>query len=230
MAKKSTRRSTRPAGPVRKASRPIAGASSKRAKRSAPARKASAKPRKVSPVPEGMHTATPSLVLADCAKAIEFYKAAFGAKELMRMMMPGTDRVMHAEVRIGDSVLYMNDEMPGGGLRAPSREHAATSSLALYVPDADALFERAVKAGASVIMPMADMFWGDRMGVVTDPHGHSWMIASRTRHLSLEQMRQGAEDFARQMREAPGPMRTAEASASPGVPSAGEPPQMSSPS
>ena len=141
------------------------------------------------------------------------------------MMMPGTDRVMHAELRIGDSVLYMNDEMPGGSLRAPSGDHAATSSLALYVADADALFGRAVKAGASVVMPVADMFWGDRMGVVTDPHGHSWMIASRTRDVSREEMMRGAEDFARQMSQSAASTRPSDARSGQGVPSAGEPPQ-----
>ncbi len=204
MAKKTTRKISKTVKPTARLAKRPRGGAAKRAGRSAAARRPAARSRRPSPIPAGMHTVTPNLVLAGCAKAMEFYKEAFGARELMRMMMPGTERVMHAEMRIGDSVVYLNDGMPGGAMRAPGPDHAATASLALYVKDADGLFDRAVKAGASATMPVADMFWGDRMGVVTDPFGHSWMIMTHTRDLTASEMRRGAEDFARQMSQGSG--------------------------
>jgi len=223
--KKTTKRTSKPIRSTAKPTKAARGASARRAKRGAPARKAAARPRKPSPVPPGMHTVTPNLVLSGCARAMKFYETAFGAKELMRMMVPGTEQVMHAEMRIGNSVIYVNDAM-GGGMRPPGPEHAPTASLALYVENADALFDRAVKAGASVAMPMADMFWGDRAGVVTDPFGHSWMIMTHTRDLTAEEINRGAEEFVRQMSQGAGTgMKTVEAGATHGAPGAEEPPQ-----
>ena len=156
---------------------------------------------RVNPIPKGTHTITPSLVFRDSAGAIEFYKKAFGAQEVRRMLSPDGRYIWHAELRIGDSLFYLNDEMPGSTTHAPSPEHPATTSLALHVENADALFQRATGAGAKTAMPVQDMFWGDRMGVVTDPYGHSWMIMTHTRDLTEEEIRRGGEEFARRMQE-----------------------------
>ncbi len=156
---------------------------------------------RVNPIPKDMHTITPSLTFRDAAKAIDFYKTAFGAQEVMRMPSPDGRYIWHAELRIGDSVFYLGDEMPGSATHAPTREHPATASLALYVEDADVLFQRATSAGAATVMPVQEMFWGDRMGVVTDPFGHSWMIMTHTRDLTEEEIRRGGEEFARRMEE-----------------------------
>jgi uncharacterized glyoxalase superfamily protein PhnB len=155
---------------------------------------------KTNPIPKGLHTLTPNLVYREAAQAIDFYKKAFGAEELMRMPGPDGKGIWHAELRIGDSVFYMNDETPGMSVcRAPNAQNIATASLQVYVTDADASFKRAVDAGAKVAMPMADMFWGDRTGMVTDPYGHSWMISTHVKDLSPEEMKKGAEEAAKQM-------------------------------
>ncbi len=112
------------------------------------------------------------------------------------MASPDGKQIMHAEVRIGDSVVYMNDPM---GRAAPSKESPATTSIWLYVPDSDALFERAVKAGATVSMPMMDAFWGDRMGMLLDPFGVPWGVATRVKDMSAEELREASEEFARKM-------------------------------
>jgi PhnB protein len=155
--------------------------------------------RRASPIPKGMHTVTPNLVLKDSAQAIEFYGKAFGAKELSRMPSPDGKGIWHAELKIGDSVIYLNDESPQGTCVAPSAEHKATASVHLYVRDSDALFDRAVKAGATVVMPMQDMFWGDRMGMVIDPFGNSWTIATHQRDLTRAQLRKAADEFSQRM-------------------------------
>jgi uncharacterized glyoxalase superfamily protein PhnB len=132
------------------------------------------------PIPEGTHTLVPHLAVKDCAKAIEFYKHAFGAKETFRLAMPD-GKIIHADLIIGDSHLYVMDEPPG---------HTATPAgimVHLWSPEPDAIFERAVKAGAQVRMPLADMFWGDRYGAVVDPFGQTWSIA---KHLEDVQGRQ----------------------------------------
>ena len=128
----------------------------------------------------------------------EFYKEAFGAKEEMRMMSPDGRAVWHAELRIGDSIFYLNDAMPGGPHQPPGPSHKPTSSVQLYVPDVDAIWQRALDAGATVAMPLQDQFWGDRMGVLTDPFGQTWGVATRTRVLTEAQMRKAGEEFARQ--------------------------------
>jgi uncharacterized glyoxalase superfamily protein PhnB len=142
----------------------------------------------VKAIPEGYHSLTPSLTVSDAKKAIEFYQKAFGAKELNRA--PGPDgRLMHAEIKIGDSILMLNDSFPEmGGNPAPAADASLPSSLHLYVENADAVFERAVKAGATVTMPLMDMFWGDRYGRIRDPFGHSWAIATHKEDLTPEQM------------------------------------------
>ena len=140
----------------------------------------------VRPIPEGYHSITPQLTCRDAAKAIEFYKKAFGAKELMRMPGPG-GKVMHAELEIGNSRFFVNDEMPGMSVApAPAKLHA--HALCIYTEDADATFARAVEAGAQSDMPVALMFWGDRYGKLTDPFGHQWALATHVEDVAPEEM------------------------------------------
>jgi PhnB protein len=153
----------------------------------------------VHPIPKGMHTITANLVCKEASKAIEFYKNAFGAVEVMRMPTPDGKGIWHAELRIGDSVFYVNDEMPNATTHAPTPEHPATASIQLYVDDADGVFWRATTEGALSTMPVQEMFWGDRMGAVTDPFGHTWMISTHTRDLTEEEVRRGAEEYARHL-------------------------------
>jgi PhnB protein len=153
------------------------------------------------PIPEGMHTLTPNLILSDCAKAIAFYDRAFGAQELMRMPAPDGKSIWHAELKIGDSVLYVNDEMPGMGRRAPSAAQPVPVMLWLYVPDTDAAYRRAMDAGAKSMMEPADMFWGDRCAGVADPFGYLWSFATRVKDLTPEEMKKAGDAFARQMQQ-----------------------------
>jgi PhnB protein len=141
------------------------------------------------PIPDGSHTITPHLIIKGAAEAIEFYKRAFGAEELCRMPFPGPDgqvKLGHAALQIGDSKVMLADEFPEQGCLGPVGHSPVT--LHLYVTDADAAFERAVEAGATVRMPLADMFWGDRYGQVVDPFGHSWSIAEHLEDLTPDQM------------------------------------------
>ena len=141
----------------------------------------------VNPIPEGMHTVTPHLICAGAAEAIEFYRKAFDAVELTRM--PGSDgKVMHASIRIGDSVIMLNDEMPEWGSFGAKHFKGSPVTIHLYVENADALFEQAVRAGAKVTMPLADAFWGDRYGKVEDPFGHQWSIGTHVREVSADEM------------------------------------------
>ncbi len=141
----------------------------------------------VQPIPEGMRTVTPHLICDGAAEAIEFYKTAFGAVELSRL--PGADgKVMHASIRIGDSVIMLNDEAPQWGAFGPKSLKGSPVTLHLYVEDADAVFAQAVQAGATSTMPLEDMFWGDRYGKVEDPFGHHWSIATHVRDVTPEEM------------------------------------------
>ncbi len=133
----------------------------------------------VKPVPEGFHTLTPHLVVRNAAEAIEFYKKAFGAAEVRRIMAPDGKSIQHAELRIGDSCVLLNDEFPDWGVYSPLQYNGTAVTLHLYVADADRLFQQAVEAGAQVVFPLADQFWGDRYGIVQDPYGHRWSIATR---------------------------------------------------
>ena len=144
----------------------------------------------VKPIPDGYRTVTPYLTLQDAARAIEFYKRAFGAHETGRMTGPDGKSVMHAELRIGDSLVMLSDEFPEMGARSPQSLGGTTASIFLYVPDVDAAFKRAVDAGARAIMPPADMFWGDRFGKLVDPFGHEWAMATHKEDLSPEEIRQ----------------------------------------
>jgi PhnB protein len=163
------------------------------------ARKAAAKPAKmrVPAVPRGYHTVTPAIMVRGAAQAIDFYKRAFGARELMRMAGPD-GKVMHAELRFGDSVVFVGDEMPDQGKPSPQTLGNATGSLHLYVPNVDAAVKRAVDAGARVTMPIADMFWGDRYGKVADPYGHEWGLATHKEDLTTAQMKKRAAEFMKQ--------------------------------
>jgi PhnB protein len=142
----------------------------------------------VKPIPEGYHTATPYLTVRGAAKAIEFYKKAFGAQELMRMPGP-QGRIGHAEVRIGDSVIMLTDEAPENSTsRSPEALGGTTASIFLYVDNVDALVSRAVEAGATVTVPLQDMFWGDRFGQLKDPFGHNWGVATHKEDLTPEEI------------------------------------------
>jgi len=147
------------------------------------------------PIPEGMHAVTPSLTIKAAAKAIEFYKEAFGATERGRFDMPGGGAIMHAEILIGDSVLMLGEEMPEMGAKGPRTLGGTPVRLHIYTTDVDALFGRAVKAGATVMMPVTDQFWGDRYGVLVDPFGHEWSIATHTKDLTVDEMKKAAEQL-----------------------------------
>ena len=138
-------------------------------------------------IPEGMHTVTPHLVCAGAAAAIDFYVAAFGAIDAGRLPRPD-GRLMHAQVRIGDSHVMLVDEMPEWGALGPLALKGSPVTLHLYVPDVDAAVARAVAAGATVTMPVADMFWGDRSGQIVDPFGHHWSLATHVRDVSRDDM------------------------------------------
>ena len=131
------------------------------------------------------------------AGAIEFYKRAFGAQEVMRMPAPGGNTVMHAEIKIGDSIIFVGDEFPDMGCRSPESLGGSAASLHIYVPDVDAAFKRAMDAGAKVRMPVMDMFWGDRYGKVADPFGHEWGLATHKEDLKPDEIaKRAAAHFA----------------------------------
>ena len=141
----------------------------------------------VQPIPEGYHSLTPYLAVEDADKAIEFYKDAFGAQELLRM--PGPDgKIAHAELQIGDSKLMLSDPFPQSNVKPPAERGGPTASIFMYVDDVDAIFEQGQRAGAKVVSELEDMFWGDRFGTLSDPFGHVWSIATHKEDLSEEEM------------------------------------------
>jgi PhnB protein len=144
-------------------------------------------PSSVQAIPRGYHAVTPYIVVNDAAKAIEFYKRAFDAKELHRMEGP-PGKIGHAELQIGDSIVMLADEMPQMETRSPQSLGGTSAGLFLYVNDVDAAFKKAVGAGAKETMPVADMFWGDRYGKVMDPFGHSWSLATHKEDVAPEEM------------------------------------------
>jgi len=139
------------------------------------------------PIPVGFHTLTPHIIVQDGVKAIEFYKKAFGAQEEARYMGPDGKSVMHARLKIGDSMLMLASEFPPMAV-SPKSRGGTSVTLHVYVENADAVFDRAVKAGCTVKMPIADQFWGDRYGVVEDPFGHMWSVATHKQDLTDEQL------------------------------------------
>jgi PhnB protein len=146
---------------------------------------------KAKPIPKGYHTATPYLIIKGAAKAIEFYKKAFGAAEMMRMTQPD-GRVGHAEIKIGDSPIMLADEFPEMGARSPQSLGGSPVSILLYVQDVDALTSSAIAAGAKVIRPVKDQFYGDRSGSLEDPFGHQWHIATHVEDVAPEEMKKRA--------------------------------------
>jgi uncharacterized glyoxalase superfamily protein PhnB len=152
-------------------------------------------PRATKPIPEGFHSVTPGLVVRNASEAIEFYKRALGAEELMRMPGPDGKGVMHGEIKIGDSILFISDEMPQSAAKSPQTLGGSTVVLNLYVKDADAAFQKAIGAGGKTAMPVADMFWGDRYGMFSDPFGYSWGLATHKEDLSEQEMGERAKAF-----------------------------------
>jgi uncharacterized glyoxalase superfamily protein PhnB len=151
---------------------------------------------RVKPIPEGYHTVTPHLVIRQCAKAIEFYKKAFGAEELCCIRGPDGQSVMHAELKFGDSVVFLCDECPDYGALSPQSLNGSPVTIHVYVNDADAAYQRAVAAGATATMPLQNMFWGDRYGKLKDPFGHHWSIATHIEDVSPEELQKRmAKDF-----------------------------------
>jgi PhnB protein len=141
----------------------------------------------VKPIPDGYHSVTPYLIVKGAAKAIEFYTSAFGATEVMRMPGPN-NRVMHAEIKIGDSVIMLADEPEGGQHRSPLTIGGTPVSLMVYVDDVDTVFSRAVSLGANATRPVVDQFYGDRSGTLTDPFGHVWTVGTHVEDVSAEEM------------------------------------------
>jgi PhnB protein len=146
-------------------------------------------------IPEGLHTVTTQLSIDGAADAIAFYQKAFGAEEVMRAADPSGKKIWHAEVRLGDSRFFVNDTFPDMG------GHATKAQLWVYSENVDALFKRATDAGAKVKMPLADMFWGDRMGTVVDLWGNEWSLAQRKRDMTPAEMKQAQDAFIAQMQK-----------------------------
>jgi PhnB protein len=151
----------------------------------------------VKPIPDGYHTVTPYLVLGGAAKAIEFYKQAFGAEELFRMADP-SGKVGHAEIKIGDSIIMLADEHPEMGYKGPQSIGGTPVSIMLYVRDVDAVAAKAVAAGATVTRPVQNQFYGDRSGTFTDPFGHVWTVATHVEDLSPDEIGRRAKEAMKQ--------------------------------
>ena len=151
-------------------------------------------PESVSPVPVDYHTVTPYLLVAGASDAMEFYEKAFGAQEVMRLQSPD-GKVGHAEIKIGDSHVMLADEHPDMDFLGPKSRGGTTVSLLVYVEDVDAIFARAIEAGAEELKPLCDQFYGDRSGTVVDPWGHIWTVASRIENLTVQQVQERFEQF-----------------------------------
>ena len=154
------------------------------------------------PIPEGYHSLQIYLAVEDAARAIEFYKEAFGAEEVVHMPGPAGS-VAHAELQIGDSKLMLSDPFPQSSVRPPSERGGPTASVFMYVDDVDAVFEQAQRAGAKVESPLENMFWGERFGTLSDPFGHVWSVATRVEDLSEEEMRERSAAAMAEMGSAP---------------------------
>ena len=152
---------------------------------------------------EDFHTITPHLTVRGVSEAVEFYRRAFGAAELYRNMAPDGKSVMHAELMLGDSRFFLHDEFPDHGEVSPLDGPPTGVKLHLYVDDVDDVYERTIAAGATVLMPLQDCFWGDRYAIVRDPFGHSWSMATRIEDLSPRQLQKRAEEFNAQHAEWP---------------------------
>jgi PhnB protein len=147
----------------------------------------------VKPVPEGHHSITPHLVVKGASQAIEFYKQAFGAKEVRRVLGPDGKSIIHAEVKIGDSLLFLVDEIPEMNCLGPGSSGGSPVTIHLFVENVDSVFKAALAAGAKERMPVADMFWGDRYGRLLDPFGHEWSVATHKEDLTQEELSKRAQ-------------------------------------
>ena len=144
------------------------------------------------PVPEGYHTLSTYLAVDDAARAIEYYAQAFGAQEVMRMDAPG-GKIAHAELELGDSRIMLSDPVPQASTKPPQQLGGTSASVFMYVEDVDAVVAQAVAAGATITMEVADQFWGDRFGTITDPFGHVWSIATHVQDLTPEEIAEAAK-------------------------------------
>jgi len=148
---------------------------------------------RIKAIPSGFHTLTPHLVVKGASQAIEFYKKAFGAEVITRVLGPDGKSLLHADLKIGDSHVFLVDEFPEMDCRGPQSIGATPVTIHMFVDDVDAAFGKAVAAGAQVKMPLADMFWGDRYGVLADPFGHSWSMATHKEDLTPEEIGKRAQ-------------------------------------
>ena len=148
------------------------------ARRKARKKRASRRPRQVAPVPPGFRTVTPYLVLSGAARAVEFYKRAFNAKEQHREATPD-GKIVHSRLKIGDSIVMLSDEFLGSGMKSPTSLGTSTVTMHLYTKDVDRLWQKAVSAGARVVMPLDNQYWGERYGQLADPFGHRWSVSKR---------------------------------------------------
>jgi PhnB protein len=164
--------------------------------------KPKSKPKKVSPIPRGFNTVSAYLVVPNSEEALKFYANALGAKSGLRMTGPDGHSTAHAEMTIGDSTVMLTDENPTWGAKSPASLGGSPSSLHLYVKDADKWFQRAVAAGCTVVMPIDDVFWGDRYGRVKDPYGHEWAFATRKENLSEKELRRRRDEYMAKMTQA----------------------------
>ena len=150
-------------------------------------------------MPSGYHALTPSVVVDNAAKAMDFYSNAFGAKETYRL--PMGDRIAHAELQIGDSRFMLSDEFKDWDALSPKTRGGPTGGMLIYVPDADAAIDKAVKAGAKVVQPAEDQFWGDRMGTVVDPFGHKWMLGTHIEDVPPDEMEKRGKQWLADMQK-----------------------------
>ena len=153
----------------------------------------------VQQIPQGYHSLTPSVVVDNAVKAIDFYQKAFDAKEIYRL--PMGDRIAHAELQIGDSRFMLSDEFKDWDALSPKTRGGSTGSMLIYVPNADAAIDKAVKAGAKVVQPAEDQFWGDRMGTVVDPFGHKWMLGTHIEDVPPDEMEKRGKQWLADMQK-----------------------------
>jgi len=152
------------------------------------------------PIPKGFHTVTPALTVRNAAEAIEFYKKALGAQELMRMQSPD-GKISHAELKIGDSIIFISDEFPNMGNKSPQSLGGSTGNLYLYVEDVDKTYKQALQAGGKEKMAVQDMFWGDRYGQFLDPYGHLWGVSTHVKDMTEQETAEAAKAFYAQMEQ-----------------------------
>ena len=155
----------------------------------------------VKAVPDGYHTITPHLVVKNAKAAIDYYQKAFGAQLAGDIAYDPSGRVMHAVMKIGDSVFMLNDEFPEAGVHAPSGAQGTGVTIHVYLPNVDETFAKATAAGGEAKMPVMDMFWGDRYGVLNDPYGHRWSLATHTKDMTADEMKQAMQEAMRAMKK-----------------------------